>query len=77
MKRICECLISHYLPLTEDDLALWDADGEEYGKVCFMNVTKNKMNVCYFFEDIRADINTSLQGTDTYQSKAMIQLKDL
>lgn len=30
VKRICECLISHYLPLTEDDLALWDADGEEY-----------------------------------------------
>ena len=30
LKGICERLISHFLVLTQDDLALWDADPEEY-----------------------------------------------
>lgn len=32
VKEICQRLISKYLPLTQEDLALWDADGEDYGK---------------------------------------------
>ncbi len=32
VKEICERLISHYLPLTPEDLALWDSDPEEYSK---------------------------------------------
>jgi hypothetical protein len=29
---ICKSLISKYLPLSRDDLELWDTDPEQYGK---------------------------------------------
>ncbi len=29
--EICKCLITTYLPLSKDDLELWDADPEQYG----------------------------------------------
>jgi hypothetical protein len=30
--EICKSLISKYLPLSRDDLELWDSDPEQYGE---------------------------------------------
>jgi len=31
--RICAGLVTSFLPLSSDDLQLWDTDPEEYGKL--------------------------------------------
>ena len=31
--EVAKCLISQYLLLSKDDLELWDADPEQYGKL--------------------------------------------
>ena len=42
--EICKSLIAKYLPLSRDDLEMWDTDPEQYGKIPINVLTKDAKN---------------------------------
>jgi len=45
--QICAGLIGKFLPLSADDLALWDADPEEYGEGFSLHFARERQNFAF------------------------------